>query len=428
VLPVHDLDMLKYIARLDEGEDLTDVSNPLRDCILGLNDISIEDALICDSSHINSLDVMGFTPLHLAVMRGDIQKTKSLLRHHALVDIKTGPSSQTGRRPQTSLHIAVENGCLALVSVLVSHGANVNERMPSPGETPLHVAASQALNPAETIKLLLEMGADPNLDDDEGLTPLHYLAEGHSYWSAEDDCSSRARAASYLVQHGVDPNQQDLKGRTPIIFSVMWKNLPFLRYLCQIGARLDITARWGVSVFHVLAMCVHPGQVAYLSSLQIRGVDPDAANGDGNTSILLMEYQTHGSYIPGHRTHLDAFAFCALIVEIRWRNWDSGHFLHRRDQFIQEGRRQRVYRWLGWKWQQLQDCPHLAEEKWGGNWADGFASLNECEDVESVESFCIDGLFEAKEDGDGSCYVTHALEGEEDGYTSEEEEFFDVEE
>lgn len=132
-LPAHDSDMLNSLARLDE--DLADISNPLRDCIRGHNDLSIEEALNLDSSHINSLDTMGFAPLHLAVMRKDIQKTKALLRHHALVDIRTGPYSQTGENSQTSLHIAAASGCSTLASVLLLHGAHINERASNYGLT-----------------------------------------------------------------------------------------------------------------------------------------------------------------------------------------------------------------------------------------------------------------------------------------------------
>lgn len=409
------MDMLKYIARLDE--DLADTSNPLRDCILGLNDMSIEDALALDSSQINSLDAMGFAPLHHTVIREDLQKTKALLRHHALVDI------QTSRNPQTCLHIAASSGRLAFMSVLLSHGADVNNRAPDSGFTPLHSAASHAPNPEKTIKLLLDMGADPNLQDKRGSTPLHYLPRGNPYWSTGDDCGSQA--ASFLVQHGVDFNQQDLGGITPIMYSVIWESLAIMRYLCEIGARLDLTSRRGFGVFHLVGTWVHPEQVAYVSSLQIRGVDPDAPTRSGRSPIRFMEVQARFPKVPGDRTNRDAFAFCVFIVEIRWRNWDAGLFLHRRDEFIQEGRRQRVYRWLGWKWQQLRDQPHLAEEKWSGSWDEGYWPLDECEDVESVESFCIDGLFEEEGDGEGLCSVADDLE--DDWYTSEEDEFFDVE-
>lgn len=209
------------------------------------------------------------------------------------------------------------------------------------------------------------------------------------------------------------------------MYSILWRSLSLLRHFFQIGARVDITERWGFNAFHLLGSWGHTEQVAYLSSLQIAGVDPDAPL-KGSSPIHFPESRARNSEIPGDCTHHGAFAFCALIVEIRWRNWDAGLFLHDRDKFFQEGRRQRVYRWLGWKWQQLRDQPHLAEEKWGGSWDEVYFSLDECEDAEPVESFCIDGLFEEEGDGEGLCHVTLALEG--DGDTSEDDEFFDVEE
>ncbi|KAK1831293.1 hypothetical protein QBC39DRAFT_259051 [Podospora conica] len=218
------------------------------------------------------------------------------------------------------------------------------------------------------------------------------------------------------------------KGYTPLLQSAMSGNAFILRYLCEIGASLDFTSRTGVSVFHLLGTWVHPEQVAYLSSLHIKGVDPDSHTHRGRSPIQLMESQADWSRVPGERTHRDAFAFCALIVEIRWRNWDSGQFLERKREFFPEGRRQRVYRWLGWKWQQLRDHPHLAEEKWGGTRSagDGFGPLYQCEDLESVDSFCMDGLFGMDEDGEDSYPVPCG--SDQDGYTSEDDEFFDVEE
>lgn len=288
-LPAHDSDMLNSLARLDE--DLADISNPLRDCILGHNDLSIEEALNLDSSHINSLDTMGFAPLHLAVMRKDIQKTKALLRHHALVDIRTGPYSQTGENSKTSLHIAAASGCSTLASVLLLHGAHIDERAPNYGLTPLHYAAYRAENPSEVIKLLLEMGANPNLKDSQGWTALHFLAQGTTGYYGCWKKDRGTRAAYYLVQHGADVNQQSTTGETPIMYSTRRRSLSLLWHFFQIGARLDITNDWGFNVFHFLGTSSweHPEQAAYLSSLQIAGVGPDAPTLIGISPIHFLE-------------------------------------------------------------------------------------------------------------------------------------------
>ncbi|EAX93452.1 hypothetical protein TVAG_347390 [Trichomonas vaginalis G3] len=59
--------------------------------------------------------------------------------------------------------------------------------------TPLHWAAR--MQNRDMIKLLLDFGADPNIQDFEGATPLHIAADTVSY-----DC------VETLIIHGANPN------------------------------------------------------------------------------------------------------------------------------------------------------------------------------------------------------------------------------
>jgi ankyrin repeat protein len=54
---------------------------------------------------------------------------------------------------------------------LIQHGADVNARS-NPGYTPLHLAVTNLC--VETVKLLLENGADPKIRDDSGKTALDW--------------------------------------------------------------------------------------------------------------------------------------------------------------------------------------------------------------------------------------------------------------
>jgi len=78
----------------------------------------------------------------------------------------------------TALWDASLNGCAAIVSLLVSRGANVNERETDSLTTPLYAAA--AFGRQEVASTLLLWGADPNLVGKEGITPLH-AAESNGF-------------------------------------------------------------------------------------------------------------------------------------------------------------------------------------------------------------------------------------------------------
>jgi ankyrin repeat protein len=61
-----------------------------------------------------------------------------------------------------------------LVERWIGRGADVNARDAVYGRTPLHTAASSELAGAETLRLLLERGADPNVETTEGERPLDW--------------------------------------------------------------------------------------------------------------------------------------------------------------------------------------------------------------------------------------------------------------
>jgi len=71
-------------------------------------------------------------------------------------------------------------GTVETVALLLAGGADVNAQ-DGDGQTPLHWAASNALN--DVVNLLLERGADINARDKYGNTPLQ---EAKAYWSGHD--------------------------------------------------------------------------------------------------------------------------------------------------------------------------------------------------------------------------------------------------
>lgn len=87
------------------------------------------------------------------------------------------------------------------VRFLLDSGANANLR-DRDGRTPLHWAANRG--GIGLVKLLLDSGADVNARDNDKLTPLHAAAR-----------KDRREAAKLLLERGADLNAKDKSGKTP---------------------------------------------------------------------------------------------------------------------------------------------------------------------------------------------------------------------
>ena len=74
----------------------------------------------------------------------------------------------------TALHVAASLGRVAIVTELLTCGAEVDSRDES-GQTPLHGAARYAS--LDTAQILLKAGADPDARTEKDMTPLHYAAQ-----------------------------------------------------------------------------------------------------------------------------------------------------------------------------------------------------------------------------------------------------------
>jgi len=120
------------------------------------------------SVHASSAD--GWAPLHLAAAFGGAQATALLLAHGAHVH-------RFSRNPMRNQPL---HACIALsrdletVRILIAQGADVNMAQAG-GYTPLHQAAAAGL--VELTKSLLEAGAHPDVRCDQGKTPADYARE-----------------------------------------------------------------------------------------------------------------------------------------------------------------------------------------------------------------------------------------------------------
>lgn len=127
--------------------------------------------------------------------------------------------------------------------------------------------AGQSAARSSVVRLLLGAGADPNLRDRDGDAPLHRLTSGHprsrysSYYFSDDpledsrDVVSRLLqdVARLLVDAGADPDVQAADGQTPLHRAVGADGsqmLEMLRFLLAAGADPNLQARDGKTPLH----------------------------------------------------------------------------------------------------------------------------------------------------------------------------------
>ena len=146
------------------------------------------------------LNPRGLSPLHWAVIMGQLNTAKILVDAGAGIDAR-------GQYESTPLCCSVRRSREEMAKWLISVGADVNARNHA-GSTPLFVAASWA-RPG-LAKLFLNAGADPDLvlagdGPFGGYTALHWAAErGH------------AAVVRVLIAHGANTDIADARGETPL--------------------------------------------------------------------------------------------------------------------------------------------------------------------------------------------------------------------
>jgi Ankyrin repeats (3 copies) len=118
---------------------------------------------------------------------------------------------QQGAKPG-ALFAAAWWGNADIIPALVEHGADLDEVV---GATPLHMAVAvldrgiegkpeRARQRLQTLKVLLRLGADPNIASFDGRTPLHTaLEKGYD-----------AEVFKLLLKHGASPDVPGRDGRT----------------------------------------------------------------------------------------------------------------------------------------------------------------------------------------------------------------------
>ena len=300
------------------------------------NQTAAAEALIHAEADVNARSEAGFTPLLFAAREGHIEMLQVLAAGGANVDAtlpKTGMSAlvlavfnaeydfaealldagadanaeahgwtalhqvvwtrrpNLGRNPPFPVPLGELDG-LDMARALVAAGANVDARQTKEprdgnrnmlrrlGSTPFLQAAKVA--DVEMMRLLIELGADPAVTTEEGVTPL-MAAAGVGIWKIGENPGTNPEALDAVTlawELGNDVNAVDANGDTALHGAIHRGAEGIVRFLVNNGADIDAVNGKGWSalsiaqgVFYPNTFNRHPHLVALLTEL---GADLDA--------------------------------------------------------------------------------------------------------------------------------------------------------
>lgn len=187
-----------------------------------LEDPALVDLLLAHDAEIDGRDLRyGQTPLMLAVREGNTPLVQRLLSAGADVNAQSLPGEEHRRVLPAEVPVGTSQGVGINRSGLPDRGM----RYPITGmKTPLLFATREGN--LELTRMLVEAGADIEMADANGITPLINAILNYSVVSVKRaPQSDHLRIAHYLIDAGANVNAQDWYGQTPLWVAVDIRNL-----------------------------------------------------------------------------------------------------------------------------------------------------------------------------------------------------------
>jgi len=187
-------------------------------------------------STLSRCDDSGYYPIHYLSASGYVDYLRLYLEvinmipgGKVLIDVRDLNDGSTG------LHYAVRHGQIEVTRTLIQAGAAVNVQN-FEGKTALFTAVSQFKDNNDRnlvydiVKALLYFGANPNIGDEDGVSPLHVA------------CSlGIVPLVELLIDNGAWVNIRDVEGDTPIFYALReGKNL-IVEKLVDYGVNIEDT-------------------------------------------------------------------------------------------------------------------------------------------------------------------------------------------
>ncbi|MCY4120007.1 MAG: ankyrin repeat domain-containing protein [Acidobacteria bacterium] len=306
------------------------------------NNLAAAEALLAGGADVHERSTGGFSPLMFAVRAGYLDMTRLLVDAGAspeetlfdgtsalvlaaknghyelgayLLDAGADPNADDQgwtalhevkwtRRPNLGFNnpppiVTGSMTDLEFIRKLAEHGADLDARMTKEpqnryrnvlnriGSTPFLLAAKAA--DVDMMRVLVELGADPLLPNEDGTTPL-MVAAGVGIWAVGESPGTNEEAldaVKYALELGGDVTRIDDNGDTALHGAIIRGSEPLVRFLLDQGADIEATNEKGWTPYRIAKGVFYsntgkrwPEMETLLLEL---GADPSTATGADNT-------------------------------------------------------------------------------------------------------------------------------------------------
>ena len=221
--------------------------------------------IIDHGADINAINEDDLTALMIACQKGNVEAINVLLN-------AGGDSNVTDTMGSTWIHHAAGGICSKVtLQAIIDRSADVNAT--NNHSTTALMMACERRN-AETVNVLLQAGADPNIADTEGFTSIQIATLG--------GCNKETLQA--VIDYGADVNAANKNSITALMMACGRGNVEAINALLNAGADSNITNTKGLTCIHYAVVGGCSKQT--LQAIVDHGADINATNEDNLTALM----------------------------------------------------------------------------------------------------------------------------------------------
>ena len=242
-----------------------DGRQPLHLAVTSANPDMVAAIIKQPSCMINALDQRDRTPLHYAAIQGQAAIARLLLEAGAKSDTLDEAGASAG-------HLAVQSGDEKTISVFIEK--NQCQQLDSQKRTPLMWAV--ALERVAIVKILR---CDPDTRDKMGYSALHIAVSNNV-----------PSCIQPIIGLGADINIRNDEGETPVMLASMMGHEVILASLLKAGAAINLVDVGGGGCLH---MASGSGHIPCIALLLKNGVEVDLSDNTGTTALMMASSGGH---------------------------------------------------------------------------------------------------------------------------------------